>query len=393
MFPKNERHGESRSMHKRRPKIVILDNDEATVSSIQDSLSSYADCLGATSYEEAIAKIEKEKGISLVVSEIRMPGRDGFDLLLWLRENRPKVKVVMVTAYGSPVVRALAKQKGAVMYLEKPLDLKQLMITIRMIVERKGFSMAIQDMEFTDLLQFLSLAGRAVKVQVTNNIGEEGEIGLEGDTVLWVRTSSHEGEEAFFEIVRWEGGGFEMRPLDKEERNTGEEVISLSYLLLEGARRKDEDRLSETKEEAAREEKEGKPEAPEERTGRVRAITVLLEELEREIPDVIVAAVVSIDEGVPLVATTHDSAFDVDIIAAYYAEVIKTNEKALAVLKKGPRLKEVLVTTDEFYLVVRPLPGTRFYVGLVMDQKGNVGMARMVMKRYEKRFLETVPTD
>jgi CheY-like chemotaxis protein len=277
MFSKNERHRESCSMHKRRPKIVILDNDEATVSSIQDSLSSYADCLGATSYEEAIAKIEKEKGISLVVSEIRMPGRDGFDLLLWLREHRPNVKVVMVTAYGSPVVRALAKQKGAVMYLEKPLDLKQLMITIRMIVERKGFSMAIQDMEFTDLLQFLSLDGRAVKVQVTNNIGEEGEIGLEGDTVLWVRTSSLEGEEAFFEIVRWEGGGFEMRPLNKEERNTGEEVISLSYLLLEGARRKDEDLPSETKEEAARKgkEQEGEPEASEERASRVRAITVM----------------------------------------------------------------------------------------------------------------------
>jgi DNA-binding response OmpR family regulator/predicted regulator of Ras-like GTPase activity (Roadblock/LC7/MglB family) len=386
---------ESCSMHKRRPKIVIVDNDETMVSSIQDSLSSYADCLGATSYEEAIAKIEKEKGISLVVSEIRMPGRDGFDLLLWLRENRPKVKVVMVTAYGSPVVRALAKQKGAVMYLEKPLDLKQLMITIRMIVERKGFSMAIQDMEFTDLLQFLSLAARAVKVQVTNNIGEEGEIGLEGDTVLWVRTSSREGEEAFFEIVRWEGGGFEMRPLDKEERNTGEEVISLSYLLLEGARRKDEDLLSEMKEGAVRkkQEKDGEPEAPEERASRFDTITVLLEELEREIPDVIAAEVVSIDEGVPLVAKTNDPAFDVDIVAAYYAEVMKINEKALEDLKKEPRLEEVLVTTEEFYLVVRPLSGTRFYVGLVIAKRGNVGMARMVMKRYEKRFLETLPMD
>ena len=392
-------------MYKRRPKIVIVDNDETMVSSIQDSLSSYADCLGATSYEEAIAKIEKEKGISLVVSEIRMPGRDGFDLLLWLRENRPKVKVVMVTAYGSPVVRALAKQKGAVMYLEKPLDLKQLMITIRMIVERKGFSMAIQDMEFTDLLQFLSLAGRAVKVQVTNNIGEEGEIGLEGDTVLWVRTSSRKGEEAFFEIVKWEGGGFDMRPLDKEERNTGGEVMSLSYLLLEGARRKDEDLLSETEEKAARKEKEkekkkekekekGKePEVSEERASRVRAITVLLEELEREIPDVIAAEVVSIDEGVPLVATTNDPAFDVDVIAAYYAEVIKTNEKALEILKRGGKLEEVLLTTDEFYLIVRILPDTRFYVGLAIAMKGNVGMARMVLKRYEKRFLETIPMD
>ena len=380
-------------MNQRRPTILLVDNDEKIIVSVKDYLGSYADCLGATSYEEAISTLEREAGIALVVTDIRLPGRDGFDLLLWLRENRPKVKVVMTTAYGSPAVRSLAKRQGAVMYLEKPFEPKQLMDTVQMILERTGFSMAIQDMEFTDLLQFLSFAGRAVKVQVTNNIGEEGEIGLEGDTVLWVRTSAQVGEEAFFEIVRWKGGGFEMKPLSKEEKGSQEEEISLSYLLLEGARRKDEDLLSETKVKAARNGNKGEPEPLEAHASRVRAITVLLAELEREVPDVVAAVVVSIDEGVPLVATADDPAFDVDIVAAYYAEVIKTNEKALEALQKGPRLEEVLVTTDAFSLVVRPLPGTRFYMGLVIAQRGNVGMARTAMKRYEKRFLETVPMD
>jgi CheY-like chemotaxis protein/predicted regulator of Ras-like GTPase activity (Roadblock/LC7/MglB family) len=380
-------------MHQRRPKILLVDNDEAIISSVRDYLGSYADCLGASSYEEAVTTLEQEAGIALVISDIRMPGRDGFDLLMWLRENRPKVKVVMTTAYGSPLVRSLAKQKGAVMYLEKPLDRKQLMDTVQVILERKGFSVAIQDMEFTDLLQFLSFAGRAVKVQVTNNIGEEGEIGLEGDTVLWVRTSSHEGEEAFFEIVRWEGGGFEMRPLSEEEKGEKGEVLSLSYLLLEGARRRDEALLAETKGEAADTRKKGEPGVPPGRASRVSAINMILEELTREISDVIAAEVVSIDEGVPLVATSTDPTFDPDIAAAYYAEVVKTHEKALETLRKESHLEEVLVTTDEFYHIVRPLPGTRFYVGVAMTKKGNVGMARMVMKRYEKRFIEALPTD
>jgi CheY-like chemotaxis protein/predicted regulator of Ras-like GTPase activity (Roadblock/LC7/MglB family) len=380
-------------MHQKRPKILLVDNDEAIISSVRDYLDSYADCLGASSYEEAITTLEQEAGIALVISDIRMPGRDGFDLLMWLRENRPKVKVVMTTAYGSPLVRSLAKQKGAVMYLEKPLDRKQLMDTVRVVLERKGFSVAIQDMEFTDLLQFLSFAGRAVKVQVTNTIGEEGEIGLEGDTVLWVRTSALEGEEAFFEIVRWEGGGFEMRSLNEEERGRKGEVLSLSYLLLEGARMRDEALLAETKGEAADKGKKGEPEVPAERESRVSAINVIVEELIREIPDVIAAEVVSIDEGVPLVATSTDSAFDPDIAAAYYAEVVKTHEKALEALRKGRKLEEVLVTTDEFYHIVRPLPGTRCYVGVAMAAKGNVGMARMVMKRYEERFIETLPSD
>jgi CheY-like chemotaxis protein/predicted regulator of Ras-like GTPase activity (Roadblock/LC7/MglB family) len=376
-------------MPKKQPTILVVDNDIATVSSISDHLSSYAECLAATSYNEALSTLEREEGISLVISEIRMPGRDGFDLLMWLRENRPKVKVIMTTAHGSSLVKSLAKQKGAVMYLEKPLDLKQVMDTVRLIVERKGFSVAIQEMEFTDLLQFLSFAGRAVKVLVTNNLGEEGDIGLEGDTVLWVKTRAHFGEDAFFEIVGWEGGGFEMRPLSKEERDRKGEVVSLSYLLLEGARRKDEGRLSETAGEAAGKETQKESETPRKT---ISAIKVVLEELTREIPNVIAAEVVCIDDGTPLVATSLDPSFDPEIAAAYFAEVVKINEKALEALKKGRRLEEVLLTTDEFYLVVRILPDTRFYLGLAIAKDGNIGMARMVMKTYEKRFMETLPT-
>jgi CheY-like chemotaxis protein len=377
-------------MPKKRPLILVVDNDEATVSSIRDYMSSYADCLGATSYEDALSTLEKKEGISLVISEIRMPGRDGFDLLMWLRENRPKIKVIMATAYGSALVRSLAKQKGAVMYLEKPLDLKRVMDTVRLIVEHKGFSVAIQEMDFTDLLQFLSFAGRAVKVLVTNNLGEEGEIGLEGDTVLWVQTRAHVGEEAFFEIVKWEGGGFEMRPLAKEERDRKEEVLSLSYLLLEGARRKDEDRLSETAGEAAGKEAQEVSEDPRKTLSAIKAV---LEEFAREIPNVIAAEVVSIDDGTPLVAISHDPAFEPEVAAAYYAEVVKISERALEALKKGRRLEEVLLTADEFYLIVRMLSNTRFYVGLAIAKEGNVGMARMAMKKYEKSFVETLPTD
>src|SRR4030042_4446162 len=98
-------------MPSKNPKILIVDDEESMVFSIQDYLSSYAECLGATSYEEAISILVKNEGIAAVISDIRMPNKDGFDLLIWLRENPPQIKVVMITAYGSPSVRSLAKQK------------------------------------------------------------------------------------------------------------------------------------------------------------------------------------------------------------------------------------------------------------------------------------------
>jgi CheY-like chemotaxis protein/predicted regulator of Ras-like GTPase activity (Roadblock/LC7/MglB family) len=320
---------------------------------------------------------------------MRMPGRDGFDLLLWLRENRPKIQMVMTTAYGSPLVKSLAKQKGAVMYLEKPLNPKQVKDTVQVILEHKGFSVAIQDMEFTDLLQFLAFSGRAVKVIVTNTIGEEGEIGLEGDNVLWVRTRSHVGEEAFYEVVRWEGGGFEMRPLREEEKVRKGSAVSLSYLLIEGARRKDEGIRPELKEGHAGGEKDVDKSPTHRRRATSRAsLNAIFEELTAEIPDVLVAEIVSIEEGTPLVVSVGNPAFDPEIAAAYYSEVVKVNEKALAVLKKGGRLEEVLLTVDDFYLILRLLPDTRFAVCLALSKKGNVGMARMEIKKFTKRLVD-----
>jgi DNA-binding response OmpR family regulator len=228
------------------PKILIVDDEESMVFSIQDYLSSNAECLGATSYDEAISALVRNTGIAAVISDIRMPDKDGFDLLMWLRENRPQIKVIMITAYGSPSVRSLAKQKGAVRYLEKPLDLEQLSQVVNQLLEHKGFSVALKDMELADVLQFLSFANKAAKVQIFNPLGEEGEVGLDGEEILWIRTGTKEGEEAFYEIMSWQGGSFEVFPLEKGVRMSGAKKISvpLSFLLLEEARRRDEAGIS-----------------------------------------------------------------------------------------------------------------------------------------------------
>jgi DNA-binding response OmpR family regulator len=227
-------------------KILIVDDEESMVFSIQDYLSTHAECLGATSYDEALSILVRDTDIAAVISDIRMPDKDGFDLLMWLRENRPQVKVIMITAYGSPSVRSLAKQKGAVRYLEKPLDLEQLSQVVSQLLDRKGFSVALKDMELADVLQFLSFANKAAKVQIFNPLGEEGEVGLDGEEILWVKTATKVGEEAFYEIMSWQGGSFEVFPLEKGVGSPREKKISvpLSFLLLEEARRRDEAGIS-----------------------------------------------------------------------------------------------------------------------------------------------------
>jgi CheY-like chemotaxis protein/predicted regulator of Ras-like GTPase activity (Roadblock/LC7/MglB family) len=360
-------------------KILIVDDEESMVFSIQDYLSSYAYCLGATNYEEAISLLEKEKDISLVISDIRMPNKDGFDLLMWLRENRPQVKVVMITAYGSPSVRALAKQKGAVVYLEKPLDLEQLLQVVGHLMEHKGFSVALNDMELADVLQFLSFANKAAKVQVFNPLGEKGEIGLAGEEILWIRSGSKEGEEAFYEIMSWEGGSFEVFPLEKVEKRPEEDklLVPLSFLLLEEARRRDEERVT------IGEEQEETVSTQEEAVG-----IDLAKELARwqtGVDGFAASALIRMD-GTYIAGTCNVPNVDLSVPAAYNAKTLNTIVENLNATKRG-NWEEILITTDTHYIIWQKLTNDVF-LSLTLDRaQGNVGMGRLQMDQLVKKVI------
>jgi len=366
------------------PKILIVDDEESMVFGIQDYLSSYAECLGATSYDEAVFMLEEDKDISLVISDIRMPDKDGFDLLMWLRENRPQVKVVMITAYGSPSVRSLAKRKGAVRYLEKPLDLEQLLQVVRQIAERKESSVAfLQDMGLVDVLQFLSFANKAVRVQVVNPEGEEGEIGLNGEQILWIRSGMEEGEEAFYKIMSWKDGNFKVLPLENETTLSVEAKLPfpLSFLLLEEARRRDEAAATTGEEK----EEEERASIDLEHVAGID-LTKELVAWQTGIAGFVAATLTNMD-GTYIAGTSNLPDQDLSEPAAYCAKAVKAIVETLNSIKTG-HYREVLITTDTHYVIWRKLTDEIFLSLTVTIDQGNLGMARLQMDQLSKRVIE-----
>lgn len=366
------------------PKILIVDDEESMVFGIQDYLSSYAECLGATSYDEAVFMLEEDKDISLVISDIRMPDKDGFDLLMWLRENRPQVKVVMITAYGSPSVRSLAKRKGAVRYLEKPLDLEQLLQVVRQIAERKESSVAfLQDMGLVDVLQFLSFANKAVRVQVVNPEGEEGEIGLNGEQILWIQSGMEEGEEAFYKIMSWKDGNFKVLPLENETTLSAEAKLPfpLSFLLLEEARRRDEAAVTTGEEK----EEEERASIDLEHVAGID-LTKELVAWQTGIAGFVAATLTNMD-GTYIAVTSNLPDQDLSEPAAYCAKAVKAIVETLNSIKTG-HYREVLITTDTHYVIWRKLTDEIFLSLTVTIDQGNLGMARLQMDQLSKRVIE-----
>jgi CheY-like chemotaxis protein len=82
----------------------------------------------ATSGLEAWDRLAEEiqPALVAVLSDINMPGMDGLELLGEIKQRRPDLPVMMVTAYGDDERRRRARELGASEFLTKPVDFDQL---------------------------------------------------------------------------------------------------------------------------------------------------------------------------------------------------------------------------------------------------------------------------
>lgn len=92
----------------------------------------------AISANDALARIAGtiEQSLILILSDINMPGMTGLEMLPKVREMRPDVPVIMITAYGDPETKRKAIEGGAEGLLTKPIDFTLLREEIDMRLAR-----------------------------------------------------------------------------------------------------------------------------------------------------------------------------------------------------------------------------------------------------------------
>jgi len=78
----------------------------------------------ANSATDALSRIAStiEQSLILILSDINMPGMTGLEMLPKVKEIRPEVPVIMITAYGDADTRRKALESGAIGLLTKPID-------------------------------------------------------------------------------------------------------------------------------------------------------------------------------------------------------------------------------------------------------------------------------
>ena len=115
-----------------------------------------------------------------------------------------------------------------------------------------------------------------------------------------------------------------------------------------------------------------------------------IELFKAEVPSFVSTDIVSIASGMSIGGGSIDPKFDATVASASYAEVIKSNARALQLLGIDPdSTEDILITTNATFILLRLL-GRDYYHGLAIGKDGNLGLARVIMKKHEPVFLEGI---
>ncbi len=115
-------------------RILVVDDEDA----LRTVLSSELEGEGyevdqAADGDEAMAVVQK-KPFHLVLLDIKMPKVDGFEVLKFIKEKYPHVKVIMLTGFADLKNAIESKKLGAEDFVSKPYDLVDLLTTIERVL-------------------------------------------------------------------------------------------------------------------------------------------------------------------------------------------------------------------------------------------------------------------
>src|SRR5437764_1441822 len=131
------------------PRVLIVDDDAGQRSLLDSFLKSQGfDTVPVASGEDAL-EILRGQDISMMISDVRMPGMSGLETLRQARKEHSVLPVLLVTAYADIREAVGAMRDGAVNYLAKPIDLDELLASVR---QATGISKAAP-MRFTESKQ------------------------------------------------------------------------------------------------------------------------------------------------------------------------------------------------------------------------------------------------
>jgi CheY-like chemotaxis protein len=221
-------------------RVLVVDDEVNLRFAIERGLRKaghFAD--SASTVRQAIERLRSQP-YDTVVTDLRMPGGDGLELIQWLGSYSPSTKILVVSAHITAEFRAEYGSSATIGMLDKPVDLTRLIELVEQLGPRRGFYGNSIEVELFDYVQMVALSGRDKLVKVVTPVNE-GKIWFEHGDIVHAEFESHAGEIAFYKMLAIGRGTFaEVFYTDPPKRTI---MGSATGLLMEAARQMDEGTL------------------------------------------------------------------------------------------------------------------------------------------------------
>lgn len=220
-------------------KVLIVDDEEDMLWMLQRNLDSgipNIETFTAQSGVEALDVLEKTD-ISLVITDINMPGMSGLELLTEISSRWKDTKVIIMTAYPSNAFENKARKEGAVQFVEKPFDINDMRNIVEKTLQSDKPGKSASGIALVDIIQFNGLAKSTSALKVTKG-DEDGMIFFQEGNVVHAHYGNDTDEAAFFKIIETEGA--EIRNIDGMSPPSLSMDRTVESLMLEAAVMKDE---------------------------------------------------------------------------------------------------------------------------------------------------------
>jgi CheY-like chemotaxis protein len=246
--------------------VLLVDDDYEMLLALKEGFGKYQDSFAVLLASDGLEAVEqlKKHVVSLVVTDLKMPGMDGFQLLTHIMEQYPDIPVIIITGYSTPEMELHARQGGAVGYVAKPFLIENLARQIMTTLRKESEGGTLHNVSSGMFLQLVGMEQKTCTIRLEEKSTRRmGILFFQDGELFDARVNDLQGEMAAYEIFSWDQVNLSIQNgcALKENKIQSE----LSSLILEAMRRKDESGEAARPRETIIE--ETRPEEPERDTG------------------------------------------------------------------------------------------------------------------------------
>lgn len=403
--------------------VLIVDDEKLFLASLTEGLASCGnkfEVLTANNGKQAI-DIISSRSIELIVTDLKMPVMDGFQLLLYLMRENFNIPVIVMTAFGTPEIEKQLKEFQTFGYLEKPVDFQKLADKISEGLAKTQTG-TLNGISLFSFLQLINVEQKTCQLKVVAR-EKEGILYFFKGELFDATNGKLKGEEAALDIVCWEEVEIEIVNIFKKIKQRIQKP--LTNILMDAAQIKDEaglqnefgeteilskDQIDSPELEIINSEIEEKmsdsfgsdtnqqnslakkakiqpninQKKEETKINMANNINQSLEEL-MQIEGAKAVALVDSESGMAL--GTAGGGMNLDVAAAGNSEVIRAKYKTMGNLGLKDKIEDILISLGEQYHLIRPLKnhGNLFFYVALTRANANLAMARFKLSDVESR--------